>query len=194
MTANGLLAFVLLWFVLPLWLLAGVGDYLCHRLTRIEETSGPRESVLHIVQFLLIFVPMLMGLFFSISLLMLALLAFAWLLHTAAALWDTTYASRLRHISAAEQHVHSYLELLPLFALVVVTVMHWEAVRARDFTLVLRDPPLPARYTVGVAGVMALSLIPILEEWWRGLRNSHAAASRASQRMPTKCNPATARQ
>jgi hypothetical protein len=75
--------------------------------------------------------------------------------------------------------VHSYLELLPLFALVIVTVMHWDAVRAGDFVLALRDPPIPARYTAGVAGVMALTLLPILEEWWRGVRRLRVGESRA---------------
>jgi hypothetical protein len=181
MIPDGLLASLLLWFVLPLWLLAGFGDYLCHRHTRIEATSGPRESVLHLVQFLQIFIPVLIGLLFRINLLVLTCLAAAWLLHTATALWDTAYAYRLRHVSPLEQHVHSYLELLPLFALAIVTVMHWDAVSARDFTLALRDPPLAARYTVGVASVMALTLIPILEEWWRGVRRAPAAESAAAQ-------------
>ena len=180
MIADGLLVAVLLWFILPLWLLAGVGDYLSHRLTRIEETSGAHESVLHIVQFVLIFIPMLMALFLRINLLLLALLALAWLLHTAAALWDTTYTSPRRYVSPAEQHVHSYLELLPLFALVIVTVMHWDAVRAADFTLALRDPPLSLRYTAGVSAVVGLALIPILEEWWRCVRHSRVRRSRTS--------------
>lgn len=31
---------LLLYFALPLWLLAGFADYLCHRASRIEVTSG----------------------------------------------------------------------------------------------------------------------------------------------------------
>jgi hypothetical protein len=38
---------LLMYFVLPLWLAAGFADYLCHRATHIEETSGWKESVLH---------------------------------------------------------------------------------------------------------------------------------------------------
>lgn len=36
--------------VLPLWLAAGIGDWACHRVTRIESTSGWRESALHAAQ------------------------------------------------------------------------------------------------------------------------------------------------
>ncbi|MCP1436612.1 hypothetical protein J3D56_000048 [Erwinia persicina] len=31
---------VLLYFVLPVWLIAGFADYLCHRATNIETTAG----------------------------------------------------------------------------------------------------------------------------------------------------------
>ena len=36
-------------FMLPLWLLAGLGDWLCHRRARIERTSGAPESGMHVV-------------------------------------------------------------------------------------------------------------------------------------------------
>jgi hypothetical protein len=33
--------------LLPIWVLAGVADYLWHRRTRIETTSGTEESLTH---------------------------------------------------------------------------------------------------------------------------------------------------
>ena len=39
---------VLLYGVLPLWLLAGFGDWLCHRVQRIEHSTGLKESLLHL--------------------------------------------------------------------------------------------------------------------------------------------------
>ena len=35
---------VLMYFVLPLWLIAGFADYLCHRAAQIEKTSGADRS------------------------------------------------------------------------------------------------------------------------------------------------------
>jgi hypothetical protein len=169
---------LLLWAVLPLWLLAGLGDYFCHRRMRIEDTSGAPESVLHLMEFFLIFVPVLIGLFFTINFLVFACMALAWLLHSAASLWDTSYASRHRTIPPAEQHVHSYLELLPLFALLLVGLLHWDALHAFDLHFVRRTPPLAGPHVVGVIAAMSLPLVPILEEWWRGRRRERADAHR----------------
>ena len=40
MNTHELLTGILLYGVLPLWVAAGFADYLCHRRTRIEATSG----------------------------------------------------------------------------------------------------------------------------------------------------------
>lgn len=34
---------VLLYFILPLWLAAGFADYLCHRASNIELTTGYKD-------------------------------------------------------------------------------------------------------------------------------------------------------
>jgi hypothetical protein len=35
---------ILMYFILPLWLVAGFADYLCHRASNIATTSGAKES------------------------------------------------------------------------------------------------------------------------------------------------------
>jgi hypothetical protein len=45
MTTAELSQGVLTYFVLPLWLVAGFADYLCHRASHIEQTSGAKESL-----------------------------------------------------------------------------------------------------------------------------------------------------
>jgi len=40
-----------MYIVLPFWLAAGLADYLCHRASHIENTSGWKQSVLHPLQF-----------------------------------------------------------------------------------------------------------------------------------------------
>src|SRR4051812_24630463 len=57
----------LMYFVMPLWLLAGFADYLCHRAAHIESTSGPKESVLHLLLLAEMGVPVLAALFFEIN-------------------------------------------------------------------------------------------------------------------------------
>ena len=44
MGADEVLRGMLMYFVMPLWLAAGFADYLCHRATHIERTSGWKES------------------------------------------------------------------------------------------------------------------------------------------------------
>lgn len=55
---------MLMYFVLPLWLVAGFADWLCHRATNIATTSGPKESVIHLLLFVEMAVPVLAALFF----------------------------------------------------------------------------------------------------------------------------------
>lgn len=54
---------LLLGGVLPLWLGAGLADWYLHRRTRIEQTAGPRESLIHHLMFAETGVPVLLGLF-----------------------------------------------------------------------------------------------------------------------------------
>ena len=63
---------VLLWNVLafgalPAWLLAGFADWLCHRRSKIEITSGSRESAMHLLLHLEIAAPLLAALWLEIN-------------------------------------------------------------------------------------------------------------------------------
>ena len=42
---------ILMYFVLPVWLLAGFADWLCHRASHIETTTGAKESLIHLLMF-----------------------------------------------------------------------------------------------------------------------------------------------
>jgi hypothetical protein len=44
---NQLLINLILYGMLPLWGIAGFIDWCCHRATRIERTSGLKESLVH---------------------------------------------------------------------------------------------------------------------------------------------------
>lgn len=59
--------FLLLWFVLPVWLIAGFADWLCHRATHIETTAGIKETWIHLLMFLQMGIPMLSALFLEVN-------------------------------------------------------------------------------------------------------------------------------
>ena len=175
-TALFLLAFV----VLPLWLVAGYADYLCHRASRIEATSGWRESALHLVQLAEVGVVILAALAFEVNG---ALVGFAVAMiaaHEVTTWIDLTYASPRRRISVIEQMVHSVLEVLPLAALLLLLVQRWPDLRglARaldDLSPRLADYPIPGTWLAGLAvAVGLLGVAPYVEELWRCLRAERA--------------------
>ena len=135
---------LLVFGLLPAWLAAGFADWLCHRKADIERTSGPRESRLHLLLQLEIAIPVIAALFFEINTLLLAFMTVAVLAHTATSLWDTYVAQPRRHISPVEQHVHSWLDMLPVFALVLVYTLHFPE-DPPDWTLRPRATPRSRR-------------------------------------------------
>ncbi len=160
------------WGLFPLWLAAGFADWLCHRASRIEMTSGATESRLHVLLFALVALPVMLLLAFEITALTLAVMAISLLAHQAVALWDTSYSQPRRFISPIEQQVHGFLELVPLFALTIVAVLEWEAVRTPVWQAKLRGslPEHAALVWAALAGGLSL----ILEEWWRCRRAAKA--------------------
>jgi len=184
MQAADLTQLVLMYFVLPLWLAAGFADYLCHRASNIATTSGAKESVLHFLQFGEMAIPILAAIFLEINALVLAVGIVCFLLHEATALWDVSYASQMREVTPLEQHVHSFLEMLPLMGLVMIAVLHWGQFlalfglgsEAPRFTLALKPDPLPWTYVVSVlVAVVVFEILPYAEELVRGLRANDGA-------------------
>jgi len=169
----------LLYFVLPVWIAAGVADWLCHAASDIEHTGGPEEALLHLLMLAEVGVPALAGLFLEITSPLFGLMIAGFLLHQATALWDLAYAVSMREVTPVEQQVHSFLELLPLMAISFLAVLHW-----REFLGLFgmddgsaqrgikpKREPLPAPVIAGILGAIALfNALPYLEELWRGLR------------------------
>jgi hypothetical protein len=171
--------YALLYFVLPLWVAAGFADYLCHRKAEIEHTAGPKESVIHLLGFAVVGAPVLAGLFFEINAGVLAIMIAGFLLHEIITHWDVVYANSTREVSPLEQHIHNYLALVPLIALVLAAVLHWPQFlalfgfgsEAARFAFTLKQNPLPLWYVVTLLAVIVLfDLMPFIEELWRGLR------------------------
>jgi len=179
MTIEDPVRILLLYFVMPVWFAAGLADYLCHRASDIEHTAGPKESLLHLLMFAEVAVPLLICLFFEINALVFAVMIVAFIAHEATALWDVSYAIKHRYVSPIEQHVHSFLEMMPLMAGAFVAVLHWPQFLAlfglgsepARFTLELKQQSLPIGYIVAVLGAALLfEVLPYLEELARGVR------------------------
>jgi hypothetical protein len=187
---------LLLGGVFPLWLGAGLADWYMHRRTRIEQTAGPRESLIHHLMFAETGAPVLLGLFCEINAGVLATAYSAAGLHSLTALWDQYYAEPRRKVSPLEQHIHSYLEVSPIIAAFLLTSMHWDQARAlvgRDqrsprFTIRLkRRDPLSVRTRLALLGAVGLfGVLPYAEELYRCWRTKPTASA-----IPEPERPAT---
>jgi ABC-type spermidine/putrescine transport system permease subunit I len=171
---------ILMYFVLPVWLVAGFADYLCHRASSIETTSGWKESLLHLLQFGEMAIPTLAAIFLQINALVIGTMIVCLIAHEVTAIWDVSYAYEKREVTPTEQHVHSFLEMLPLMGLLIVTTLHWQQFLSlfglgqehAEFTVRLKDPPLPWLYVTIILSLIALfDVLPFLEELVRGLRH-----------------------
>ncbi len=188
MVLRDLMVGALLYFLFPLWLLAGAADYICHRRTAIERTSGIGESALHVLQAIEIGIPLIAGLFFEINALVLTILWASVLAHSLTALWDGLYTSPRRTLSPIEQHIHSHLEYVPVVAVLLVSLLYWDQLRAlfgfaaepRAFTLEPKHQPIDGRYLVLIlAPVILFQGGLLLEEFvrtWRHARTRSAPA------------------
>jgi hypothetical protein len=170
---------VLLYFVLPIWLLAGFADYLCHRASRIKTTSGYKESLLHLLMLIELAIPLLAAIFLEINALIIAAMIAGFVVHQLTALWDTTFASQKRFITPIEQQVHSFLELMPLLAMVIVIILNWPQFLSlwglgsepARYELVLKREPLPLAYVAAfLFAVLMFEVLPYMEEFIRGIR------------------------
>lgn len=186
METDDILRGLLMYFVLPLWLAAGFADYLCHRAAHIEQTSGWKESALHLLQFAEMAVAVLAALFLEITSAVIVLMVVCLILHEATAIWDVRYADATREVTPTEQHIHSVLEMLPLMGLLLVTALHWSAfsglfgIGAADFSLRWKQEQLPIAYIATMLALTALfEVLPYLEEFMRTMRHRRSTARAA---------------
>lgn len=188
---------VLLYFVLPLWLAAGFADYLCHRASSIELTSGYKESLIHLLMFSEVAVPLLAAIFFEINALVILLMVGGFIAHQLTALWDVSFAIDKRYVSPIEQQIHSLLEILPLAGMLIVIILNWPqflslwglGTEAPRFRIALKPDPLPWGYVAAfLAAVLVFEILPYLEELVRGwrFRKPEAPATAATPDEPQR--------
>jgi len=141
---------VLMYVVLPLWVMAGFTDYLCHRASDIEHANGPAESLLHWLMLGEVGVPLLATTFLKINALLMGFMIVCLVAHEITGHLDLRLATRTRNVTAFEHQVHSFLEVLPITALLLLFVLHWPQAQAllgmgaerADLTLSIKQTPL----------------------------------------------------
>lgn len=179
---------ILMGFVVPLWMAAGVSDWWLHRRSDIEHTAGTRESLFHAAMMAEGAIPTTLSLFFEVNAGLLATTYGAVAAHQATAVMDVKFANDHREVSSAEQHVHAALEMTPVMAAGMLTAIHWDQARSLvgrggeqpDFKLRLKRFPLPNKYKYGVLAASAVFVaLPYAEELLRCLRADGSAATPA---------------
>ena len=185
----------LMYGLMPLWAVAGVADWACHRWQRMEQTAGLGESLLHLSMLMILAPATLAALLLEINAGVLAWLLLACSLHELVFWCDLGYASRRRTIPPVEQWVHSVQFATPWVGLAGLALLHRDQAMAllglagapaADWTLHPKQNPLPPDYVVVVlvAGG-ALVCLPFLEEFWRCLRVRRAQGRPAQDGLAT---------
>ncbi|HEX2593089.1 MAG TPA: hypothetical protein VHL34_16430 [Rhizomicrobium sp.] len=179
---------ILVYVVLPLWVLAGFGDYLCHRATDIEHANGAKESALHWLMLFETGAPILAAVFLKVNAVVLGFAFVCLIVHEITGHIDLQLAMATRRVTALEQQIHSLLEVLPLMALLLLAILHYRqaqalfgfGTQAADFSIVLK--PLPDWPVIGPPAVAFLifAILPYAEEFIRGLRAEKASASQGT--------------
>jgi len=177
-TARTVTRRALQYFVVPIWLGAGVSDWWCHKASGIDETTGLKESAIHLLMMLEAGAPILAALLIEVDPFILSLMIAVFFLHEATAMWDVSYAVTARNVSPLEQHVHSFLEMVPLLGLTLISLLHWRQLEALfglrlepPRGLTLKKKPLGAAYVgVSLGGMLLLELLPYFEEAVRDWR------------------------
>ncbi|MFF9407496.1 diguanylate cyclase [Streptomyces anandii] len=185
----------LLYGLLPGWFVPGLADWAMHRRTRIEDTAGTKESLIHSLMMAEVGLPIALTLRYEVNPLLLAVQLGGAAVHEATALWDVrTAVDSDREVRPVEQHIHSFLESLPFAALASLMCLHSDQVRSllrggrgdrHAWRLVRRRRPLSPGYLAGVAAAIGgCVLLPYGEELLRCLRA--ARARKAGEASPAK--------
>jgi hypothetical protein len=180
-----LLEQLLLRVMLPLWMLAGLADWACHRVQKIEHSAGVKESALHLAMVAEIGLGIVAAMALQANAALLALLLLACLAHELTTWWDLGYAASRRRIPPYEQWVHSVQLAMPWAGWVALAVAHSGQASAMvglgdaaaDWSLRWRDPPVPlAAWAAVLLGSATLVLLPLVEEHVRCRRAARSAA------------------
>jgi hypothetical protein len=139
-------------------------------IAQIERTSGTRESLIHLLMMTEVGVPLTLCLLCEINPLILTMIMCSIAAHEATARWDVSTAEHSgREVTTWEQHVHSFLESMPIMAASTLGCLHWRQVREllggirnRDaWRLRWKQERLPTGYLAAIgAPVVGATVVP----------------------------------
>lgn len=170
---------LLMYLVFPLWVAAGFADWACHRRTQIARTSGLGENLLHLGMFGQMGLGIAFVALLEINAAVLLLVAALFVLHELTVYWDLRYSVPRREVGPFEQMVHSFMEILPLASLALLTVFAWPQALAlaglgpepADWSLRWKRQPLPpAALAAGALMALVFNAVPLLQETWSCVR------------------------
>ncbi len=165
-----------LFVALPAWLGPGLLDWWCHRRTHIEEPrkGGSKESLIHTAMFAQAGLPLLLAAGFEMNPLLVTLMTGAAVFHEGTAALDVHIALESdREVSQFEQHVHSFLEVMPFWIVPLMVLLHEPT--TKRWSLTRRSSALSRRDLALVASaVTLLGALPYAEELLRCLRRSQS--------------------
>ncbi len=188
--ASAVLEQALLFGVAPLWILAGTADFACHRVLHIEQSTGARESLLHLLMILELAVAALCPLLFQPNALLFMLMLVACIAHELTVWADLSYAEHRRRVPWFEQWVHALQQSLPwawlggwMLSNVPQTLALFGAGDvAPAWSLQSRQAPLPGGYLLAFIVASALLVTgPFLYELWRCTQQKRRVASDRSR-------------
>ena len=159
----------LVWGLYPAWLLAGAGDYLCHRRTDIEHTSGVTESWLHFLQLICVAIPLAVAALLEVNAVTFAVMVAFVLAHSILSLVDVSYTESRRSITPIEQAIHGFMDVLPVVAVALIGVSHWTEIRTSPVVLAMQGPVSSGQILL-LASFLLLAGTPVVEELLRTLR------------------------
>ncbi|MDR7094311.1 hypothetical protein [Hydrogenophaga laconesensis] len=173
---------LLMYGVLPLWVLGGLVEGWCHRRTHINAPASRRETAYHLTLLAQMGLGGLAALWLEINLAMLVLLLALFLLHEATHWLEIGRPRGTRELQAAERMAYSFLELLPLFTVLCLIALHGSQAGGwldpREWQLRWKDEPLPPGYVLTLCTVIALfHIVPRLEDTVRHWRAGSPGAS-----------------
>lgn len=165
-TTAQLLQQLLLYGLVPLWLVVGVADWLSHRVQHIEHSSGLKESLLHLLMVAELGTGVLAALLLQVNGSVILLVLACCVVHELTMWVDLRYAASMRPIPVYEQWVHGLQQALPWIGFGMLAVMHHDALG--NFAWQPKEPPLPLPAIAAVvSGGLLMAVLPFAQEAWR---------------------------
>lgn len=161
--------------VYPAWLIAGALDYACHRRTKIEHTSGRTEGWLHVAQFVTIAIIFFAAVLLKPTLAMIAIAGTAAMLHLVLSYVDVSYTQSKRFISPLEQHVHAFLNVLPIVAVCLLALIGSSDGLWSNGLVPQVHELSPRTLTLFIGSFVVLAGTPVIEEFLRTATKSPVA-------------------